>query len=354
VLSGLPLPALIAVFVASGGVVWFASKYLSDSTDILQDRFHLGQALAGLVLLSIVEDLPEVVIVAAGSITGHIGLIIGNLLGGIASQTIMLVGLDAFGVPKRPLTYRAGSMVVLLEGVLVVAILSIAVMATQLPGSLVVWRITPSDVCIGVAWLVGTWLIQRAQSGVSWESTVDASADQDPRVEQRREAHRKAERKQAAWHVYVVFLAAAVAILAAGVGLEESSSSIAGAIGLPSVIFGGTVLALVTALPEFSTGYQALKIGDYELVVSEVFGSNAFLPVLFILATILTGHAVLPYAHHSDIYLTGLGILLTTIYMWGMVFRPARQYWRLGIDSIVVLGVYVLGVVGLVAVAHGG
>jgi cation:H+ antiporter len=38
------------------------------------------------------------------------------------------------------------------------------------------------------------------------------------------------------------------------------------------------------------------------------------------------------------------------VYLWGLIFRPQRQYFRLGPDSIVVLVLYGLGTVGLVAV----
>ena len=41
--------------------------------------------------------------------------------------------------------------------------------------------------------------------------------------------------------------------------------------------------------------------------------------------------------------------LLTIVYMAGLIFRPKRQFARLGIDSIVVVLLYLLGVVGLVA-----
>jgi cation:H+ antiporter len=37
--------------------------------------------------------------------------------------------------------------------------------------------------------------------------------------------------------------------------------------------------------------------------------------------------------------------------MAGLLFRPAKEYARLGIDSIAVLVLYVLGIVGLVALS---
>jgi len=60
---------------------------------------------------------------------------------------------------------------------------------------------------------------------------------------------------------------------------------------------------------------------------------------------------VLPQAQRTDIYLAGLGILLTTVYLYGLIFRPRRQVLNMGIDSVVVLLLYALGVVGLIAVA---
>ncbi len=62
---------------------------------------------------------------------------------------------------------------------------------------------------------------------------------------------------------------------------------------------------------------------------------------------------VLPRAHDTDIYLTGLGILLTVVYLYGLVFRSRHGVLRMGIDSFAVLALYLLAVVGLIAVATG-
>ena len=82
---------------------------------------------------------------------------------------------------------------------------------------------------------------------------------------------------------------------------------------MSGVLFGATVLAAATSLPELSTGLASMKLQDYQLAVSDIFGGNAFLPVLFLLASLLSGEAVLPHAQKTDIYLTGLGMFLTLI-----------------------------------------
>ena len=92
-------------------------------------------------------------------------------------------------------------------------------------------------------------------------------------------------------------------------------------------------------------------MGDAQLAMSDIFGGNAFLPVLFLVASLVSGTAVLPQAQDTDIYLTGLGILLTVCYVFGLVFRPRRAVLGIGPDSLAVLLLYVLGIAGLVAVA---
>ncbi|PRY17742.1 hypothetical protein [Pseudosporangium ferrugineum] len=72
---------------------------------------------------------------------------------------------------------------------------------------------------------------------------------------------------------------------------------------------------------------------------------------VFLLATVLSGQAVLPRAHNTDIYLTALGGLLTIVYMIGLVFRPRRQWARMGLDSVAVLVLYALGITGLALIA---
>jgi len=64
-------------------------------------------------------------------------------------------------------------------------------------------------------------------------------------------------------------------------------------------------------------------------------------------AVLLSGSNVLQVARKADMYLAGLGILLTVVYLGGLIFRPRRQVLRMGMDSLCVLLIYLLGAVGL-------
>ncbi|HEV2888709.1 MAG TPA: hypothetical protein VGX49_17495, partial [Jatrophihabitans sp.] len=325
---------------------------LSDTTDVLAERLHLGAALGGLILLAIATNLPEIAITVSAALSHHLDVAVGNILGGIAVQTVVLVALDVFGVRvRKPLTYQAASLVLVLEGALVVAVLLVVVAGAQLPPSLLHARLTPDVLIIAVVWVVGLLLINRASGSLPWADSGDAPDTQpEPR------GHSRAKKEATATssgtstgRAAAVFAVAALATLVTGVTIERSGEQFFGNLGLSGVLFGSTVLALATALPELSTGITSARLGDYQLAVGDIFGGNAFLPVLFLPATLLAGQAVLPSAGRSDIYLTALGALLTITYMAGLIFRPRRQIARMGVDSMVVLLLYVLGIIGLVA-----
>jgi cation:H+ antiporter len=347
--QSLSFPILLLIFLAGAIAVWFAGIQLANTTDVIASRFGFGEALGGLIFLAIATNLPEIAITASAALSHNLGIAIGNILGGIGIQTVVLVLLDIFGLwRKDALSYAAASLELVLEGVLVVAVLILSIMGTQLPRSLIFARIAPGALLITIVWIVGIWLLGKARKDLPWQ---EKGRPPDTLHGQRGDRTKEKAEQWSTTRVIVVFAMAALITLLAGVVLEESGNAIATHIGLSGVLFGSTVLAASTSLPELSTGLASVKAGAYNLAFSDIFGGNAFLPVLFLLATLLSGQAALPQAKNTDIYLAGLGILLTTVYIFGLIFRPKRQILHMGIDSLVVLVLYVIGIAGLFAIA---
>jgi len=343
--SSLSFPILAAMFIIAALAIWFAGIKISNTTDALSKRFGLGEALGGLIILAVVTNLPETVIVVTAALKDDLGLAIGNILGGIAIQTVVLVVLDAFGLGKKdPLTYKAVSLVLVLEAVLVLAVLSLVVMGHQLTSKLIFLHTTPVGFLIFVVWIVSVKIISKAKNDLPWVTKEAA----DPKKTPDKNSTQQGDQKQKPiGKTITIFIISAVITLVAGVALEISSDAMAKQIGMQGVLFGATVLAAATSLPEISTGLASVKLKDYDLAISDIFGGNAFLPVLFLVATLISGKAILPTAQKSDIYLTGLAMLLTTIYIYGLIFRPKRQILRMGIDSFLVLIIYFIGIGGL-------
>lgn len=353
-MSALPFWVLIVIFAGAAAVVWVAGVQLSRTTDVLDDRLHLGSALGGLIVLAIATNLPEIAITVSAALSGNLDVAVGNILGGIAIQTVVLVILDVFGKRGKsthPLTYRAASLVLVLEAVTVIAVLTVVVAGSQLPNTLTLLRFTPDVILIAALWVAGLFLVRRAGKRLPWHDNGHSPDSSPHQSGHRRSSPQPPHKKMSTGKVVAVFLVSAVATLGAGVVMERSGDALASDLGLSGVLFGATILALATSLPEISTGLQAIKQGDDNLAMSDIFGGNAFLPVLFLLATVISGKAVLPAASPADIYLTALAALLTLIYIVGLIFRSPRRILGMGVDSFTVLLTYLIGLAGLIAIS---
>jgi len=149
----------------------------------------------------------------------------------------------------------------------------------------------------------------------------------------------------------LVFLAAAAVTLAAGVALEDTGNALSGRIGVQGAVFGATVLAAATALPEISSGIAAVRLGDMSLAVGDILGGNAFQVTLFLLADLLAGTPVIVAEHHSDVWLGGVGLLMTGVAAAAIILRPRRTFLRLGADSVLLAAIYAIAVVALTHIA---
>ena len=122
---------------------------------------------------------------------------------------------------------------------------------------------------------------------------------------------------------------------------------------MTGVVFGATILAAATALPEVSTGHRG-GAGSATTSSPSPTSSAATRSCRCSSCSPACSPArrCCPRRSATDIYLTALGIVLTVVYLWGLVTRPHRQVWRMGIDSVAVLLLYAAGIAGLIAVSN--
>ncbi|MEO8819340.1 MAG: sodium:calcium antiporter [Ginsengibacter sp.] len=349
--QNLSLLLLLGIFITAGVAIWISGIHLSKSTGFLSKHFGLGDAMGGMILLALVTNLPEMAIVVSASIKNNMALAVGDVLGGISMQTLVLVVLDVFGTPKNTsLTYQSASLPRVIEGLLVMMVLTLVILGHQLPSSLIFFRVTPGVLLIAIAWIVGLGLVSKAGKGLPWKAKEnDSDKNKDQKDTGKKDSDQ--EKQKSTGKEIGIFLLTAIVTLVAGYCLERTGDAISKKIGMQGILFGATVLAAATSLPEISTGLASMKLKKYDMAVSDIFGGNAFLPVLFLLATLISGKSVLPQAKSADIYLTALALILTGVYIFGIIFRPRKKILYMGVDSFIVLILYALGVVGLFVIA---
>lgn len=324
----------IWIFLVSIILLWIFSNKLSAVVNFIDDEFNLGSSFGGTIILSIVTNLPEIAITVNGAIRGEIDLAVGNILGGIVIQSLLLVLFDfASRKEKKPLSTLVSDKASIIQGLFLIIILVFVIIGKQLKESSMLFRSSIPELLIVFSWIASIVLLKKVQDKKTELPNSSNNSTSKPFT----------KKSAIFWLIFISMI-----VLIFGVLLEVTSDTIATHFNINGIIFGATILALVTSLPEISGGLAFVKEKTYQPIISDIFGGNAFLPVLFLVATLITNNAILPKAQHIDIYLTTIAIIITSIYIIGMVLKLPSRKKGIGIDSWVVIVVYLLSVIGMI------
>lgn len=340
----------VLLFAIAAAIVWFAGGRLERLAEAIATRTGLGHAFTGLLLLAAATSLPEVATTITAAAGGYRQMLTHNLLGGVAMQTAILVLADLF-IRQAPLTRVSPSYAILMQGVAVIVLLGIAVVwiAVGDAGTMQFGPVTlaPLAPVLLLGYFLMLWATHRAQHRARWEPLVSGETGRSPTGPE--SGNREGEPYVGASLRRIVFTFAAFAavVLVAGWAVAELGNAIAQQTGIASSFVGATFVATATSLPEVSVVIPAVRRANYSMAIGNVFGSNMFDVSLLAVGDIILGEPLFAAPIGSVGLAAGIGVLLTCVYLWGLLEHRDRSFLRLGIDSWVVLVVYAAGLVGL-------
>lgn len=344
-MEGLSTLTLGAIFTLTAIVTWRAGVALSKTVSTLDTRFKLGEAFGGLILLGIASSLPELAVILSAARADHTSIILGNILGGVAIQTLVMVILDFVQKNKKPLSYIAGSELMSIEVVFAMILRILAIAGILLLPSSSVKNINPFSIFIVIGWIGGLYFIDKIRRTKHLDEVEKDASPGRKHLERRAVLNHSFYKDKSNLNVIIIFFSAAFVTLVCGVLLEKSGSLLANHLNINSGLFAATVIALVCSMPEISSGIESILIGDNQLAISDIMGANAFMVVLFFIADLVLGSPVLSYATNNDTLLGMLGVVMMAIYAFSFILKPKKRYLRLGVDSIAVLLVYIVGTI---------
>lgn len=335
----------ILLFVAAAGVVWFSGTKLERLASAIATRTGLGKAFVGVLLLAVATSLPEIATTATAVWIGNTSLAVHNLLGSVVFNTLVLVLVDII-VDRKALTNRAPRYVLLIEGLGVIFLLAIVLSGGAAGRGLEKPLLVPL-LCIGVweillllAYIAVMLMTYQGQSDPRWQPVRN-----DPPPESSEESHENRPYRE--WSntlVYAAFLGASLVVLAGGWLLTQTGDALAKQTGLGASFVGFTLLAVATSLPELSTTLSAAREDDDEMAFSNIFGSSAFVVAMIAVVGLVSGtDALIQSASPSASFAAALGILVTGVYLWGLLEQRDRSVLRMGVDSVIVLLLIIAG-----------
>lgn len=298
-------------------LVWTAGARLAGYADVIAQRAPISKAFLGALLLGVATSLPELATTITTAAIGNAELVAGNLIGGVALQMAILAVVDLVAVKGAPTHSRRSRSSSSRESCSRCCAISIG--GIGLPTTLLM-----------AGYPLTIWISKHENDVPRWRAT---NAPELPQQEPANDG--TAEISHA--RLYSMVALAAAIILGAGWALALTGDALAEQTGLGSTLVGMALVAASTSLPELSTSLGAVRLGNHQMAVSNIPGTNCREVGLFFVADVFDrGGPILAETNRATLFAAASGVLVTCIFLAGLLERRDRTV-RMGVDSRFVL-----------------
>lgn len=321
------------LFAACAAIVWMSGARLAYLADALADRLKLAKSIVGLLALSTATSLPEISTTLSAAVKQSQDLVLNNLFGGIALQTMILAMADFWA--RGPITNYPRKANHAVEATLLNLMLGVTMVLLLLGEPWSYASIGLGSVFVACVYCGVIWLLRTRVDEDDWipVDLPDIGTQTQIASSHLPEASTKSLLFQAAL--------SCLSILVFGVLLVLSSETIAVETGLGASFVGVTLLAAATSLPELTTIIAAVRLGAYTMAISNIFGSNLIMLVLVFPADVFYRQGpILASASPTSLASLGFGVIVTSIFLTGLIVRRKPRVGPIGVDSLLVILVF--------------
>ena len=345
--SGFSIGINIAIFAVSAVIVWIAGTRLVRFVDRLSKRTGMGQGFAGMLLLGGIVSLAEISTVSTAAFTGSPLLALNNLLGSESINLFLLAAVDPLS-GREALTSFIAKPAMLFQGTLGIILLAV-VAAAMVTGDYLIFGVGLWSTALFMLCLGALWMSAKYEKRKVW---VPGEPGPEGREEGGEETAPEESSSESLRFLILKLTVVAAIIFAAGFLLSLTGDALAEQSGLGESFVGFLLVGMSTSLPELSTITAAIRLKRHEMAVGDILGSNVFnLLLIFLTDVVYVGDAVLNHAGRFEIVAALLAITMTGILLLGILERRDRTIFKMGYDSVALIGVFLVGCVALYALS---
>lgn len=338
-LNELPLVINLLIFILAGIGTWFAGSSLSTYGVVIAERTKITQSIMGFIVIAAATSLPELVITIVGAAKGDANLVLNDMFGGISMQTAIIAVADMITV-SAPITFLALQSSLLLEASLLILVLTFTLAIIQIKDFMIIGGVGLGSILVTSLYLFCLFILNQYEANKQWQPIQIPSEEIDKLSKNPGELFAQ---KRPLKELILMFSLNVLIVLVSGLILVYTAIAIAHQTGLSSSFIGATLLAATTSLPELSVTITAASMGAYSMAISNIFGSNMIMLALVLPAEIFYRQgAILQEADSTARYAIISGILLTSIYLSGLILRRNKTFMQMGLDSILVIIFYLM------------
>lgn len=277
-------------------MLYFGAEVLIRGSVSLSARLGISKLIVGLTVVAFATSSPELVVGVRSSLTGHGGIVLGNVVGSNICNIALILGCAA--IIRR---ISASQQLLRLEVPIVLG-----------ASLLLVYMAHDGNVSRGEGWVLVSLFLAYTAFRIFQGRKADHATDRPPPPERGNVM------------IDLLMVAAGVGLLAYGADrMVVGAVDIATRMHVSEVIIGLTIMAVGTSLPELAAALVAAKNNEGDIVLGNVIGSNLF-NILLVLGTSATLRPIVD----AGISLLDLGFMtVLTLALFPIMFnfRSRRQ-----------------------------
>ncbi|MDO8365965.1 MAG: hypothetical protein Q7T20_04145 [Saprospiraceae bacterium] len=321
----------ITGFIICATIIFFAGKRLSYYGDQLADLTGMGKAWIGLILMSAVTSLPELMVgVSSAGILQSADLATGDILGSCAFNLGILSMMDIFTPKDRPL-FSSVSKSHILAAAFGILLVAMAGLGLYLDVDMV---ITPfigmTSISFGLVYIIAIKSIYNYQQS-------------NPQVAT--EKHEK-QGQMTLRQVALRYAFFALVIIVTAMALPFFAEKLAEHTGMGKSFVGTLFLAASTSLPEIAVSLAAVRMGSVDMAVGNLLGSNIFnIFILFLDDLFYTKGHLLKDASDANLVSVFFVIMMAGTAIIGFIFPSKQKKHLMALDTLVIFLLYVINMI---------
>jgi cation:H+ antiporter len=284
-------------------------------------------------------SLSGITMSVSAAAAGHAELAVSNALGGIAAQTSFLALAD-IAYRRANLEHAAASAENLFMTAFVLTLLGIHAVALSIP-DVSLFAVHPATVILVITYVFGVHLLARTHDMPMWLPRRTSDTPKEP-------TNQHQHRGRHLLGLWLRFTGYATIVALAGWSLAQLAIPLGEKTGLSHGVVGGVFTAVSTSIPELVVAITAVRMGALNLAVGDIVGGNAF-DTLFIAASDLAYREGPIYAAVSSAeqFWLANSMVMTGVLLMGLIYRERHGPGNIGLESVVLLMLYLGGVATL-------
>lgn len=327
--------------IAAAILILISSKYLVTSSTKIATKIGLGHTFVGIVLLATATSLPELATgISSITLANAPDLAAGAAFGSNIVNLLIIAIADVMW-PRGPMlaSVSRGPIIVAILGIAIILIASLSTAIHHWTEILDHWYISPLSIVLILFFLIATYIVYRIDNTNNDSGKAKKDANNKFDYETKR--------------AFTFYIISALCIIGTSIWLAEIGDRLAETLQWEESFVGTQFLAISTSLPELATTIAALRLGNPEMAVANLLGSNLFNMgfILFADELAVTGGSLWSVISLSHV-VTGLtGIFMTLIIVATLVIRQHHpksfSFKWINLESLILIIVYIVASIAL-------